>query len=329
MNCIETIIGLRGGCADISSVGDVWLDDKVTYKELEAIIDQKDHASVDDMFTRWRSQAVREIVDSINESFADRYIHRTVISAKQIGTTADRLTSISAEAKIKGFRFYQCNEWPSIAYRVTRLGFIGQFTGNLPITYWDGITGQQLATDTLAVTAGQWSWLDLNRVFRGVRILLIGYNATAVASYSTQVCPNLCYTCPNSRRVNNHVDGYGFTADIGNVVGSLRTTNEASGLSVVMGMECDAEGWLCAYRQQMALPMLWKVAQLAMEYAIFNSDRNNTKMTRDAELLTKRQMMYREEYEASMKRMLKSIVVPNDPVCFKCNRRSRIVAAIP
>ena len=111
---------------DTTATGDVYLDDKVTYKELEAIIDQKDHFSVDAMFTRWREQAVREVVQGVNEAFADKYIVRTVVDSKLIGTFSDRLRPIVADNVTRGVRFYRCNEWPSVAYRVTRVGFIGQ-----------------------------------------------------------------------------------------------------------------------------------------------------------------------------------------------------------
>lgn len=329
MNCIETLIGLRGGCTDTTATGDVYLDDKVTYKELEAIIDQKDHLSVDAMFTRWREQAVREVVQGVNEAFADKYIVRTVVDSKLIGTFSDRLRPIVADTVTRGVRFYRCNEWPSVAYRITRVGFIGQVTGNVTLTYFDGITGQVLATDTIAAVAGQLVTLDVNRLFRGVRILNIGYNATAVAAYKTEVCPNLCYTCPSAHRVNGFTDGYGFTSDVGNVLSNLKTSNDAGGVQVVMALECDSEAWMCSIRQNFAMPMLWKVAELAMEYAIFNTDRNNTKTVRDAELLRERQQMYHEAFTKAMGQAVKTVQLPNDPICFKCNRRSRIAVAIP
>ena len=329
MECLETLVGLRGGCAAISYVGSVWLDDKVTHKELSYFIDQKDHASVDDMFVRWRQQAARELIDTVNEAFSGRYLVRTVVGAKEVGTTGDRLVAIPAEAKLKGLRFYRCNDWPSISYRITRLGFIGQFTGNLTVNYWDGITGNVLATDTFAVVAGQKVQLDVNRVFTGTRVLMVGYDATAIGSYSTSVCPSICYTCSNARKINAHVDGYGFNSTIGNVVGAMTSTNESSGLSVVVAMECDNEWWLCSIKQQLAMPMLYKVAQLAMEYALFNTDRNNTKTVRDADHNEKRASLYQREFTASMKRAVASIILPNDPLCFKCNRTSRVVVAIP
>jgi hypothetical protein len=310
MNCIETLVGLRGGCSDVSAVGDVSLDDKVSYSELQAFISQKDHASVDAMFTRWREQAVREVVDSVNEAFAGSYIRKTVVDSKLIGQTGDRLSAVAAAPVTRGLRFYRCHEWPSVAYRLTRVGLLSQVTGNVTVQYFDGITGQVLGSDVIAAVAGQNVTLSVNRLFRGVRILHIGYNATAVAAYTTNVCPSLCYTCPN-------------------VLSNMRTSNDSAGLSVVMALECDSEAWMCSIRQNFAMPMLWKVAELAMEYAIFNTNRNNTKTVRDHEMLKERQMMYRENFTRSLGQAVKTVNLPDDPICFKCNRRSRIAVAIP
>jgi len=329
MNCIETLVGLRGGCADVSAVGDVWLDDKVAYSELEAFISQKDHASVDAMFTRWREQAVREVVDSVNEAFAGSYIRKTVVDSKLIGQTGDRLSAVAAAPVTRGLRFYRCHEWPSVAYRLTQVGLLSQVTGNVTVQYFDGITGQVLGSDVIAAVAGQNVTLSVNRLFRGVRILHIGYNATAVAAYTTNVCPSICYTCPNSHRVNGFTDGFGFTSTVGNVLSNMRTSNDSAGLSVVMALECDSEAWMCSIRQNFAMPMLWKVAELAMEYAIFTTNRNNTKTVRDHEILKERQMMYRENFTRSLGQAVKTVNLPDDPICFKCNRRSRIAVAIP
>lgn len=329
MNCLETLIGLRGGCSETTATGNVWLDDKVTYKELESIIDQKDHFTVDDMFQRWREQAVREVLQGINEAFGGSYIHRTVVDSKLIGTYGDTLKTVAASALTRGLRFYRCNEWPSVAYRITQVGFIGQVTGNVTLTYWDGITGQVLATDTVAAISGILVTVNVNRLFRGVRILNIGYDATATAAYTTNVCPSICYSCPSAHRVNGFTDGYGFTSTVGNVLSNLQTSNDSAGVQVVMALECDSEAWLCSIRQNFAMPIFWKTSELAAEYAIYNTDRNNTKVTRDAELWRERHSMYHESFGLSMKQAVKTIQLPNDPICFKCNARSRVAVAIP
>jgi len=329
MECLTTLIGLRGGCAPTDAVGGVWLDDKVTRNELSAIIDQNDHGTVDDLFIALRSQAVREIADGINAAFAGKYINRTIIRASLIGTTGDKLKPLTAQAVTRGVRFYRCNEWPSVAYRITRLGLIAQVSGSVTVSYYDGITGQVLATDTINAVAGQWAWIDTNRVFRGVRILLIGYDATAVPAYDTHVCPNICYTCPNAHSLNAYMDGYGFTSTVGQVLNGQQLTNNAGGLSVVAALECDSEGWLCSVRQQLSMPLLWKTSELAMEYAVTSSGRANTRTVRDADRLADRRDFYQAKFEASMANALKSLVLPNDHLCFHCNRTSRIVAAIP
>ena len=101
------------------------------------------------------------------------------------------------------------------------------------------------------------------------------------------------------------------------------------GLSVWLSIECDHESWLCNIKQQLAIPMLYKTAELAMEYGVFNTERENTSTVRDKGQLKERQLMYHETYNDKMKKALAAIVLPSDSDCFVCKRRNRVTVAIP
>lgn len=328
MDCITELLGLRGGCEDISSNANTWLDTKVTYRELTQYIDQNDYDSVSDMFSSFREQASEEIVSEVNEYMADKYIHKTLIDAQTVGYEGKTLVNSAASANLKGVRFEQCSKYPHLAYRVTKLGFIGQYTGNVTVTYYDGVTGQSLGTDTIAAVSGQHSELSVNKQFRK-RILIIAFDATLVDGYRTQInYIGGCASCGNNFKCNTHTYARPISAPIGNPT-SVTYTNDMGGLYVGMSIECDTQTWMCGMKHNLSFPMLYKTAELLMEYAIFNTSAENTDTVRDRIDLEKRQMMYRENYDHSMKRALKSMVLPNDPICFRCQRGNMIAVAIP
>lgn len=326
MECLANTVGLRGGCEDISTTADLYLDTKVTYRELSAFVDQNDHVSVSDLFSQLRTQASKEVVDEVNAHMRGSYVSKTVIENQKVGDTNTTLTSSPAVAKLKGIRFEQYNSDKSLMFRITRIGFIGAYTGNVTVTYYDGITGQSLATDTIAAVSGQLVETYVNRVFRR-EVLTVVYDATAINGYQTY--PNYlraCYTCPPNR-LNGFCFGIPVTTPVGSPL-SYTSTNEMGGLQISINMECDHESWLCDLKQHLGMPMLYKVAELAMEYAL-HTGRANTNVVRDYDRLKDRQSMYHEHYQSSMKRALSALTLPNDPICFVCRRTNRIGVQIP
>ncbi len=101
------------------------------------------------------------------------------------------------------------------------------------------------------------------------------------------------------------------------------------GLMVDLAMVCDNTTWLCNIKQYLSIPIMFKIAELIMEYAIMSSSRGNTNTMRDKDTLIQRHGMYKSEYEKHLKLALDRVVLPNDPICFKCESKSGIYNAIP
>ncbi len=333
LECLSSLIGLRGGCEDISSDATTYLDNKVTYSELNDFVDQNDVANntVSKLFSSLREQAATELVTDINENMASRYVAKTVVQSQELGDMGTSLTASAASAVLKGIRLQQYTSYPSYNFRVNRLGFIGSYTGNVTVIYYDGITGEQLATDTIAAISGQRVELSVNREFRR-EVITIVYDATAIGGYKTTVQggAGTCYSCRTAgkNKVNGYCYGQGMTAPIGTPL-TPTYLNDMGGLSVWLSVECDHQSWLCNIKQQLAIPMLYKTAELAMEYAVSNTSRENTSTVRDRGALKERHMMYNEIYKDKIKKALAAIVVPNNPDCFVCKRMNRIAVQIP
>lgn len=333
LECLSNLIGLRGGCEDISTTATTYLDNKVTYAELNGYVDQNDVANntVAKLFESIRQQAATELVTDVNEFMAGRYIAKTVVKSQELGDMGTTLVASAATAKLKGVRLEQYTDYPSYNYRINRIGFTGSYTGNVTVIYYDGITGEQLATDVIAAISGQRVELSVNRQFRR-EVLTIVYDATGIDGYQTTLNGGGgCYSCRNSakNKVNGFCYGQGMTADIGSPLVPTYV-NDLGGLSVWLSVECDHESWLCNIKQQLAIPMLYKTAELALEYGLNNSSRENTATIRDRGQAETRHKMYHEMYEDKMQKALKGITLPTENTdCFVCKKRNRIVAQIP
>ena len=58
MQCLETLVGLRGGCAEVTSDAGVFTDPYMTRGELAKFVDQNDYPNgVDELFQRLRETA--------------------------------------------------------------------------------------------------------------------------------------------------------------------------------------------------------------------------------------------------------------------------------
>jgi len=329
MTCLESLVGLKGGCASIASNASMYLNTKVTYNELSSYVDQNDYPSVDDFFIAMRAQAVRELIDGIQERMRDGFIARTVVTTKNVGYQQNPLTASAAIAKYKGVKLTRNYPLPSLAYRVTRVAFTGSFTGNVPVLFIDGLTGQTIDTVTIAAVAGEEVSTYVNTLYR-VETLLAVFDATTVGGYKTTVGhgTQVCFTCPTSCSVNSYVTGQAITTPVGTPL-TQTNVNEMGGLTISVAMECDSEGWLCQIKNQLTLPILFRTASLIMEYAIFNTSRGDTNTIRDLEKLKERHTMYASSFDSGMTRALETIVLPNDPTCFHCKKQLQIITTLP
>lgn len=328
MDCLKSLVGLQGGCADIAADASIYLNSKVTYSEFNDYIDQNDYQTVDDMFTSIRSNAVDLFLSEYQTEMYSKYVSRTVINQQRFGNYDNGLKASNGSAILKGMRFDRCTNEPRLGYRVTKVGFIGQYTGDVDVLYYDGLTGQLLATDTVSAVSGQEVLINVNRIFN-VTDLFIVYDATGIDAYQTKIDLYVtgCRSC-SKWKVNAHCNAQPITATIGNPL-SFDGASEMGGLIADVSMECDHESWLCGIKQQLAMPIMFKIAELVMEYAISNTSRSNTRTMRDVDMLKDRHGLYKNEYEKHLKLALERVVIPNDPVCFKCRKTNGIYVAIP
>ena len=109
---------------------------------------------------------------------------------------------------------------------------------------------------------------------------------------------------------------------------NIQSTSHTSGMMATLTVECDHGALLCEVRDRIALPYLYKVGQLIMDRAIYAFERMNSQ-TINKDALQERHDRLGSEYAASMRNILTRMNVPDDPICYVCNQRTKTLVGIP
>ena len=117
----------------------------------------------------------------------------------------------------------------------------------------------------------------------------------------------------------------GATPILANIDGHTDT----AGLSVNFSLVCDNESWLCAHRNMLALPIMYRTAEAIMEYAYYNTERFNAKTSINRKELSERMMKYHEDYTTQLKSVVQNMVTPNDGICYLCKPRTKSIVTLP
>lgn len=332
MECLENVLGMKGGCAELASTQSVFINASVTIAELGQITDTNETASVDEFFRERRAMAVREMVDAIQDHNRPSYIFKSIVANEVAGWETDELELSVETADLVGVSLKRKDPNEYLRYRVTEIMLFLNSTGNVTVTAYDLDTGVTLASVVVATVAGQISTEYVDWSFRNRNVAIL-YNSTAKAPYKTMLHGSGCSTCKGGGwlNCNKAVTGRATTVAIGDAVinGNTSLGQDMGGLKVRYSVDCDHETWLCSIRASLALPILWKTAELIMEYGIFQTSRENRSTKLDRTQLEKRQIMYHEKYSDAMERLFKTMNYPKDSTCFVCKRTSKYVTMLP
>jgi len=330
MECIENILGLKGGCADLSSTQSVFINSHVTYNELAQIVDSNEQATVEDFFRERRALAVAEMVAEIQDHNRPSYKFPTVLMGGIVGEETDELRPSQVPNGMVGVSLKRRDPNTYLQYRVTEVMLFLNYTGTVAVTAYNLDTGQTLATVNVDAVAGQISTVQVEWAFPHRNIAIL-YDNTGKPAYRTALHGGGCATCSDGWvYCNKAVTGRQTRVNIGDPVTNVtaKVANDMGGLKVRYNVECDHASWLCSIRAHLGLPLTWKTAELVMEYGLFNSSRENRATKLDRTQQTERQAMYREKYEQAMKRLFQTIRTPQDAFCFVCERKSKYVTML-
>jgi len=331
MACFDNIIEYRDGC---NSPTGLLLDNIVPYSEVEKYVtgDYDDaSALIDEKITFAIGNVVQEVAGHFNSS----YIPKSILSNKRIGFINETQTEIAAAAEYRGIELDICDKNTYYTLYVSSFDTYWNYTGNVSVLIIDTMTGETLDTVTVASVAGEVVTTYVDNSYNGEkRSRRIGfvYDATLVANYKTNLIGDGCITCTKGLyNMGGYVKGRAITYSLADtpILTNIDGASDTAGLSINYNLECDNESWICAHRKALRYPILYKVGEQIMEFALYNSDRFNTKTAINKAEIKERLATYHQDYLDQMSLVLKNIVPPNDGMCFVCNRTKKYVTTLP
>ena len=335
MACLDNVIGVRSECSDATPTTSLYIDSLVSTKEMEKFIDAP-HETVSELFTERLAMAIDEVRTDVYTHFAGNYITRSIIDSKRIGIFDEHRNASAAIANTyKGIEVRMNQTASSMKFVLSGLTFYSNHTGNVDVKVFNTISGELLDTITVAAVADEMVEVVVNKEYSSnLEPLYLGfvYDSTGVAAFKSTVGLTGCSSCSNT--AYHSVNSWLQTRAINNPIASdvvqdnITGTSDTGGLSIVYSVECDHKSWMCNQKSILARPILYKTAEVIMEYALYGTDRFNDHNTKKDDY-TARQLMYKEKYDELMKSVLNNMIMPNNDPCLKCERTNRMITSLP
>ena len=335
MACLTDLIGIRSECTNTTPTVGLYIDDLVTVSEIEKFIDAP-FETVKSLFDNRLAMATNEVRMDVYNAFTNQYVTRSIIDSKRIGQYDDRNAASNAIASTyKGIEVQIDNEKSAIKMVLASVTFYGNYTGTVNVKVFNTLTGEHLDTIAVSAVAGQHVTVNVSKEYSGnLEPLYLGfmYDSTGVSAYKGTVGLTGCTSCSASAYVS--VNSWLQTRAIKVATASdvtqsnITGTADTGGLSIVYSVECDHLSWMCNQKSILARPIMYKTAELLMEYSLFQSSRFNDNAT-NFEKYQQRQLMYKEKYDEMMKNVVSNMVMPTDDVCLSCQKSARMMTSLP
>lgn len=294
------------------------------------------HDTVSDLFNERYSMAVNEVKTDVYTHFQGSYITRSIIDSKRIGLFDEhRAASAAIASTYKGVEVRMNQSASSMKFVLSGLTFYSDHSGNIDVKVYNTISGELLDTITVAAVADEMITVDVLKEYSSnLEPLYLGfvYDSTGIAAFKSTVGLTGCSSCSNT--AYHSVNAWLQTRAINNSTGSdvvqdnITGTSDTGGLSIVYSVECDHENWMCNQKSILSRPILYKTAEMLMEYALYGSDRFNDHNTRKQDYID-RQLMYKEKYDELMVSVLNNMVLPTNDPCLQCKRTNRMITSLP
>ena len=338
-SCFENIITLSGTCSNDVSVSGITINDLDIYvDELNAIV-TKDYIDGADLFTKKRDFAIKQITNLVYSHFADQYKANSILDSMRVGFEQDNYQYNSPTANLVGVELELCNDSSHVDVQISELSLFIDFTGNVDVYVYDLIQNKLIDTITIACTAGQISRIILNdKIYSSYRKnlhLFFGYDASAIGNYVTYVRDyNLfgagCTNCSShGQKISRYMYASGASAPLGGqmIYNNLTRNTDTYGMSLQYSIACNHREWMCTYAISLAIPILYKTAELIADVALMNAKQINRTTIIDSEKWKMRKDDYKANFETYFDGVLKNIKLPSDAKCYECRLpyRHRIV----
>lgn len=336
-NCFDEIIAVRNNCANTVPTSGFYIDELGIDLDLLNDFATHPYANGEDLFNKKLEFARALMVNNINTQFADRYRTASAVSGDRIGYIQENLTERPASAQIQGIEIEMCNNRAYLDFYLTELELLLNYTGDLTLNVYDLLQGRIIDTiEVTGIVAGEKKTVYVNRTYKSSRQklhLFIAYDATTVAAYDVTLGQAACTTCGSSGyiqenefvRIGSQYMDVGATA----VDSSLNGLGHTGGLSIIYGLTCNHESWMCEQSNLLALPLLYKTGVEILEHALVNWNHINSAVLVQRDNIEQRRDQLQQMYVDKVDNVMKVLRVPMDNICFRCNPKSVTRTILP
>lgn len=337
-NCFENIIGIKGQCGPITEPSSgLYVQDLpfIDLKVADSVLEQEDSGV---QFIKDKlNYSVNIVKSEINSRLMPFYKQKSVIESNVIGYYDEDMAAVAAGAFYRGVRVY-IDQYPYLEFKVSKIAlYSSDFTGNKTIKVWDLRTGEEIDSFDIAVTAGQITYVEVNKKYYSEKQrinLFFGYEASDVDSFQTSANRGTrgCNTCDMN---DTNITGRYFSYNAGQIAtgatkiqSNVDFTGYTGGLSLQYSVECGSDAFLCSIKDRLAFAILHKFGVSMCDEVMYGSKRVNSVTTIDK---TKAQALKEDfelKYQSAMDDVLWNLSLPND-ICFKCKQLVKSVTRIP
>ena len=337
LECLEALVGLRGACPATDPAA-AYLDEVgVTERELADFLTSQ-YATTADLFKSLRTLALRELTLRVDQHLRPRYKPGSLLEEGRVGYfKPDRPYQNTTPGTLGGFHLLLDAPASYLALQVATVTLQVEDDGDVDVVAYDLQQGVELYRVTVPAKAGELVTAPVHWVFparRHRRSILIARDLGGPRGVLTDTTTARGCTSCNGRASAHllpELTARAATADPVDLTdGGLTYPAASAGLSLVLSVACDHEGWLCGFSRTLILPALYQTAAQVYSHALRAAagERLNARLG-DPERLRQLRDEFQQLAEVSLGRVLSNIAPPKDERCYFCDVRTRSVIALP
>lgn len=333
-DCFDDLISLKDYCSSIPSTSGYYIDDAgITLHELNKYIGSEYQTGAE-LFVDKRSFSIAVIESQINTHLSAKYNNRTLIEGKRVGFFQDNQQLVSSPGGLAGIKFKLQNTTSYLREYFAEVSLQLNYTGDVTVYIYDLIQGSILDSFVITCLPYQISTvypqikIDSSRNLTNIAFL---YDTTGIESVNTLLSESGCSSCNNYSITCESMTAQGIQIGSASqkIENSCTPLTNTAGMSVVFSLSCNNRGWLCSIGNLLAVPMIYKTAELIMEYALYSVNERVNNATIIPEKLEERRILYRDNYDKTINNVLKNISLPSDAKCFECSQPIRYATMLP
>ena len=324
MNCFNDMISVGGSCETSHTYNLTSVD--ITESFLNKIVGSE-YDNGADLGRAKIDFAAKEMSQSASDFFSRNAYTTSVIEQNTIGRRNEG--QLVAGFTKSGIRFKLLNNTAHVKLSLVTIQLQLDTTADVTVYVYDLHDGSVIGSKVVSVVSGiiATANIEISKSYSKRNTdLAVVYDSSSFDSYKYTVTAN-CANCDTFHRVGQFVEASAvdFTGQV--LAENAITKTHTSGLSVVYSLCCDYSDFLCSIKNQLALPLLHKIAADIYFYQLSNT-RWNDRSDDEKENVMAKIKVHAENYEDGMKRTLQNMGTPNN-ICFGCSDKLRLVNTLP